>query len=73
MKALGRGYILMQKSLKFIFRSMNLIMSAFTDICNKIREAPFRHLRLGSRRTVLVIGAPPQITLDGSSQVRYVV
>ena len=73
MKALDRGYIFMQKLLKSIFRSMNLIMSAFTDICNKIRETLLRYLRLGTRETVLVTGAPPQITLDGSSNVRYVV
>ena len=41
MKALDRIYILVQKLLKSIFRSMNLTMSAFTDICNKIPETPF--------------------------------
>ena len=41
MKALDRGYIFMQKLLKSIFRSMDLTMSAFTDICDKIRGTPF--------------------------------
>ena len=41
MNALDRGYILVQKFWRSIFRSMDLTMSAFTDICDKIRGTPF--------------------------------